>query len=75
MKTTISLLLQPFLVAPLVQQSRYQSLITWLLCGCLAVAFSIKRRVQLDYLASPNMLRSRHRFGSRLSTPLLPASP
>lgn len=60
MSTIISPLLQPFLVAQLVQQLRYQSLITWLLYGGLAVAFSIKRKLQLDYFASPNMFRSHH---------------
>jgi hypothetical protein len=62
MNTTISLLLQPLLVAARVQLARYQSLITWLLCGCLAVAFCIKPNLQLDYLASPNMLRSHRSY-------------
>ena len=60
MSTIISLLLQPFLATQLVQQLRYQDLITWLLYGGLAVIFSIKQKLQLDYLASLNMFRSHH---------------
>lgn len=65
MSTIISLLLQPFLVAQLVQQSSIQ-LKTWLLYGGLAVIVHIKQKLQLDLAASSYMLRS---------LPLLPASP
>lgn len=66
MSTIISLLLQPFLVAQLVQQLSIQDLNTWLLYGGLAVIVSIKQKLQLDLAASSYMLRSQ---------PLLPASP